>query len=230
MTNYTYAIGDIHGRYDLLHDLMSKINLHNSIVGTDKTTIVFLGDYVDRGPQSAQVVKFLRDLRKDDKFTYVMLKGNHEDMMVNIHDFWIPNGGDATIASYQNHDWPDYDYEDGWVDAMAQDAAWMHGLPTIHWDDHRVYVHAAVDEDSPLDQQDVQKNLWARYEKTDDFLAYGRHIVHGHTPQGNGKPLLLTNRTNIDTGACFKSGTLTAVAFKDNRPGGPVAILQSWGN
>jgi serine/threonine protein phosphatase 1 len=72
--------------------------------------------------------------------------------------------------------------------------------------------------------------LWARYDKTDNFLAHGRHIVHGHTPQREGKPLLLTNRTNLDTGAVFKGGALTAAAFKDNQPGGPVAILQSWGN
>ncbi len=224
MTNYTYAIGDIHGRYDLLHDLLGKIGIHATEVAQGTVTIIFLGDYVDRGPQSAQVIQLLRGLKDDRRMKHVFLKGNHEDMMVNVEDFWIPNGGDATIASYQNY------YDEWWNEWLTKDAEWMHGLPTIHWDDHRIYVHAAADEESPLDQQDVQMNLWARYGDTENHLAHGRHIVHGHTPQRSAKPLLLTNRTNLDTGACFKSGTLTAAAFKDNQPGGPVAILQSWGN
>lgn len=224
MTNYTYAIGDIHGRYDLLQDLLGKIGIHATEVAQGAVTIIFLGDYIDRGPQSAQVVELLRGLKDDRRMKHVFLKGNHEDMMVNVEDFWIPNGGDATIASYQNH------YDEWWNEWLTKDAEWMHGLPTIYWDDHRIYVHAAADEESPLDQQDTHMNLWARYGNTENFLAHDRHIVHGHTPQRSGKPLLLSNRTNLDTGACFKGGTLTAAAFKDNQPGGPVAILQSWGN
>lgn len=220
--NYTYAIGDIHGRYDLLQDLINKINQHTANIGADKVTLVFLGDYVDRGPQSAQVVEYLRKLTDTEKLKHVSLRGNHEDMMAEVSDFWVPNGGDTTIESYQNY------YGEWWGEWMAKDAEWMHGLPTIHWDDHRIYVHAAVDEGVPLDQQWPATNLWDRYYKEDNYQAHGRHIVHGHTPQRGAKPLLLTNRTNIDTGACFKGGALTAAVFKDNQPGGPVAILQSW--
>lgn len=222
MTDYTYAIGDIHGRFDLLQDLMAKIVVHQSNVGAEKVKVIFLGDYVDRGPQSAQVVEYLRTRVNADDWQDIFLKGNHEDMMVNVEDFWIPNGGDATIQSYQDY------HPDWWEEYMAKDAEWMHGLPLIHWDDHRIYVHAAVDENATLGDPTPEMNLWARYDKSEDQPAHGRHIVHGHTPQRGGKPLLLTNRTNIDTGAVFKGGALTAAVFKDNQPGGPVAILQSW--
>lgn len=221
MTNYTYAIGDIHGQLDLLEELMQKIGAHATETVSGTATIVFLGDYVDRGPQSAHVVEYLRGLTDDNKLRHILLKGNHEDMMVNVDDHWIPNGGDATIASYQEL------YPDTWEDVMTQDAEWMNNLPTIYWDDYRVFVHAAVDENVPLDQQWPQTNLWDRYYREDNSQAHGRHIVHGHTPQRGAKPLLLSNRTNIDTGAVFKGGALTAAVFKDNQPGGPVAILQT---
>lgn len=222
MTNYTYAIGDIHGCFDLVQDLFNKIKQHNSIVSAEKTTIVFLGDYIDRGPQSAQVVEFLRGLKDDDKVSYIMLKGNHENMMVNVDDFWLPNGGVAAIQSYENY------YGEWWEEWLAKDAEWMNGLPTRYQDDHRAYVHAAFDHIKPFDEQSDMVNMWSRYDKDEDWAFFGKHVVHGHTPQK--KPLLLTNRTNIDTGAVFKGGALTAAVFKDNQPGGPVAILQSWGD
>jgi serine/threonine protein phosphatase 1 len=222
MTNYTYAIGDIHGQLDLLEELMQKIGAHTTETVSGTATIVFLGDYVDRGPQSAHVVEYLRGLTDDNKLRHILLKGNHEDMMVNVDDYWIPNGGHATIASYQTL------YPMVWADRMTKDAEWMNGLPARYQDEHRVYVHAALDHTRPFDEQKELVNLWSRYDKNEDHDFFGKHVVHGHTPQK--KPLLLANRTNIDTGACFKGGVLTAAVFKDSQPGGPVAILQAGGN
>lgn len=222
MTNYTYAIGDIHGRLDLLEDLMGKIKSHWQAVNADNVTIVFLGDYVDRGPESAHVVAYLRSRVDEPNLKYFFLKGNHEDMMASASEFWIPNGGGATVSSYEAL------YPVAPIDALTKDAEWMWGLPTVYADDHRVFVHAYVDERKSIEDQDPIHNMWVRYDSFEDVGYNGKHVVHGHTPQAKGKPLMKTNRTNIDTGAVFKGGALTAAAFKDDQPGGPVAILQSW--
>lgn len=217
--SYTYVVGDIHGCYDKLQDVLDKAYEHYLRLGLEgKATIICLGDYVDRGPQSAQVVKYLRDSLETGKNNLICLKGNHEDMMVEAEDVWFRNGGFETVKSYQDF------YPNVWEDMMASDAEWMNSLPTIHWDTHRVYVHAAVNSHAPLEEQAPHANLWPRYPQGFDEPAHGRHIVHGHTPQN--KVLLLKNRTNIDTGSCF-GGPLTVAVFKDNQPGGPVAILQS---
>lgn len=222
MTNYTYAIGDIHGRYDLLQDLTTKINQHTANVGAEKVTLVFLGDYVDRGPMSAHTIEYLRGLTDTDKLRHIILKGNHEDMMVNVYDYWIPNGGDATIESYQNY------YGEWWEEWLAKDAEWMSTLPMVYTDFKRVYVHAALDHTKKVDEQNTDVLMWAVYRKDDTQDFHGMHVVHGHVT--HKKPLLLTNRTCVDTGAWMKGGALTAAVFKDNQPGGPVAILQAGGN
>lgn len=193
----TCVIADIHGRLDLLRDIASQV--------PDGAKVICLGDYVDRGPESAGVLEFLRAKQAEG---WVCLKGNHEDMMVSAVrdgqgvDMWVMNGGAATISSYAPHE-----------DIMS-DVDWVDGLPDQHEDEHRVYVHAMA--------SDVvgAARIWGRYPS--GARAYFRkHVVHGHTP---GKvPEFVADRTNLDTGACW-TGMLSMGIFNDDEPGGPIAI------
>lgn len=213
MPSYTYVIGDIHGELKLLNDLYDKIMIYDADFRAYGLKVIFLGDYVDRGPDSAGVVEFIRKVSTYP--SHIALKGNHEDMMARGDDMWIPNGGGTTVDSYKG------DYE-----RMASDAEFLDSLPFIHYDDHRVYVHAAVNEDWELDNQSDKFCMWARYGKKEEIEpVHGKHVVHGHTPLN--MPFLGKNRTNLDTGAVF-SGVLTCGVFQDDLPGGPIEILQAF--
>lgn len=221
---FTYAIGDIHGEYDLLQELLTKIKDHG------EGLLVFLGDYIDRGPKSAQVVGLVRNLVQSGKA--VALKGNHEDMMVSAFDAWwewdptgnpyfLYNGGDKTVESYQDRFGLNKTYF-----AMGVDAQWMEKLPLYYQDNHRIYVHgfAPTYEEDPK-EFDPKSVLWDRYDSSEDQGWFGKHVVHGHTPKRSVE--LKVNRTNLDTGAVFY-GTLTCGVFQDDLPGGPIEIIQAF--
>ena len=210
----TYVIPDIHGRFDLLRVALGLIEGH----AKGKPNIVCLGDYIDRGPQSREVVELLM------RSPYKCLKGNHEDMLVEAFTLgeghagnWIRNGGDATLKSFKG--------EDGLMLLTKKHLLWMNCLPLFHKDAHRYYVHAGIsDPDRPLKEQ-KQSLLWHRYMGGENEPYRGKHVVHGHTPERDG-PLLLSNRTNLDCGAVFW-GRLVVGVFDDDRPGGPVEILEA---
>jgi serine/threonine protein phosphatase 1 len=211
----TYVIPDIHGRYDLLNEGLAAIAAHS---GGKVGTIITIGDYVDKGPESNQVIdRMLSGVA--DGWRSVALKGNHDAMMVEaLRDrskmaSWIAKGGDTALASY------------GGDPAAVPQAhiAWLDGLRLLHVDNHRVYVHAGVDPGIPLDQQSEATLLWKRYPK--GFSGgYGElHVVHGHDnfPEG---PLLYEGRTNLDTLA-WRTGRLVIGVFDDDRPGGPADFI-----
>jgi serine/threonine protein phosphatase 1 len=215
LMNQTYVIPDIHGRYDLLCDGLAEIAAHCRGKGG---VIIAIGDYVDKGPQSKQVVERLR-LGVGDNFRLVTLKGNHDALMVdalrNSSDMpaWLAKGGDAALASYGG--------DPSGVPQSHVD--WLDGLKMMHLDAHRLYVHAGVDPEIPLDRQDQQTLLWKRYPKGFP-LGFGRlHVVHGHDNCPGG-PLLYEGRTNLDTLA-WRTGRLTIGVFDDERPGGPVDFI-----
>lgn len=209
----TYAIGDIHGRLDLLERAADAIMADlDGRVGR----VICLGDYVDRGPDSKGVIEFLMRAQRDGSVT--CLKGNHEDMMLQALDnaglvgWWEGNGGEATMASYG-----------GGVPQEHLD--WMRALPTVTEAAGRLFVHAGFFPGIPLDDQDDDAVLWIR----DRFLLAEKdfagwpHIVHGHTPihpwkEDPAKPELLNWRTNLDT-AAFHTGVLTVGVFEGE--GGP---------
>jgi serine/threonine protein phosphatase 1 len=215
----TYAIGDVHGRADLLLQLLDAIVDHH---GDRPRRLVFLGDYIDRGPDSAEVVAMLRSLQRAGPGRVTCLAGNHEDMMrLAGRDraglgHWIENGGEATLASFG-------------VDAVEQLPdelmAWLADLPTLHEDDARYYVHAGLQPGLAPAASTREHRLWLR----EDFLGvehdFGKHVVHGHTPQPSGMPDLRRHRTNLDTAAVF-GGALTAGIFSAAQ-GPPVAYLQA---
>jgi serine/threonine protein phosphatase 1 len=211
----TYVIPDIHGRYDLLSEALAGITARSD---SEAGVIVTIGDYVDKGPQSKQVIDRLLP-GVAEGWRLVALKGNHDAMMVEaLRDpakmaSWLEKGGDAALASY------------GGDPAAVPPAhiAWLDRLRLMHADAHRLYVHAGVDPELPLDRQSETTLLWKRYPKGFPD-GYGElHVVHGHDNHPDG-PLLYAGRTNLDTLA-WRTGRLTIGIFDDDRPGGPVDFI-----
>jgi serine/threonine protein phosphatase 1 len=213
--NLTYVIPDIHGRDDLLSEGLAGIRAHSN---GDGGIIVTIGDYVDKGPASRQVIERLLS-GVADGWSLVALKGNHDAMMVSaLRDpskmaSWIEKGGDAALASYGGDP----------AAVPPSHLAWLDGLLPMHVDRHRIYVHAGVDPALPLDQQSETTLLWKRYPKGFSAGHGERHVVHGHDnfPEG---PLLYEGRTNLDALA-WRTGRLVIGIFDDDRPGGPVDFI-----
>lgn len=231
-TQVTYAIGDVHGRFDLLERAIAIMDAHAA--GRPRR-MIFLGDYVDRGPESRAVVERLMALEAEEDA--ICLKGNHEALMVRAAteggasriNHWLVNGGVETLASYGVPSTADL------RTALPRDhIAWMAALPLTTADDHRIFVHAGLAPGAPFREQTEEVCLWIR----EAFLrarasAFEAHVVHGHTPYWSGKPdpalpELLAHRTNLDTGA-FATGVLTIGVFDPGAAGGPVEVLTAAG-
>jgi serine/threonine protein phosphatase 1 len=226
---YTYAVGDIHGRLDLLRSAVESIVAH---AAGRRFRIVFLGDYVDRGPESRGVVEFLIDLQR--RWPIVCLKGNHEDLMnraVTEPDAakmrrWLDNGGAYALRSYGLE--PDGDPA---TSVPSEHIRWLAGLPLTTGDAYRIFVHAGLLPRKPMHRQAEQTCLWIR----EPFLSarpgdFEAHIVHGHTPVWAGKrdagePELLEHRTNLDT-AAFATGVLCVGVFDAQVRGGPIEVIK----
>jgi serine/threonine protein phosphatase 1 len=214
----TYAIGDIHGSLDKLKSLIEGCRQH---AGDREMTLVFLGDYIDRGPESAGVLRFMLSLQQEFGERLIALKGNHEAWALEFVEgmpgiSWLRNGGIATLKSYGA----------GRVGELPKaHLDWMSSLRLSYDDGRRFFVHAGVDPRKPLDAQDETDLLWIREPFLDDERDYGRLIVHGHTPLETGTPDLRGNRLNLDTAAVF-GGPLTAAVFDDTRTE-PLTFLQA---
>ena len=215
----TYALSDIHGCLKKLAGLVARCR---SDAKDEAARFVFLGDYIDRGPDSRGVIEYLIDLQRRQPEDVICLGGNHEDLALSAIDDareidqWVVfNGGDKTLRSYGVTAPPEL--PDGHVD-------WMRALATHHDDGLRFFVHAGVDPSRPLDRQNRHDLLWMREPFLSDPRDYGRFIVHGHTPLRGGQPDLRTNRVNIDTAAVM-GGPLTAAIFDDSTPA-PIGFLQ----
>jgi serine/threonine protein phosphatase 1 len=220
-----YAIGDIHGRADLLTKLLGVISADADGRGAALNRLVYLGDYVDRGPDSRGVIDLVLD-GVPSGFSVVTLMGNHEEMMrrfvggeIALGRTWMINGGDATLASY-GIDPP------GWLDGSAAyrraSDELAASLPQRHRDflgrlalSHELgdyfFVHAGVRPGVPLPRQLQEDLLWIRDEFLDSEDDFGKRVVHGHSIAP--KPMVERNRIGIDTGA-YASGTLTALVLE----------------
>jgi len=215
----TYAIGDIHGCLDKLRGLLLRCEKH---ADGRPLAFVFVGDYIDRGPQSCAVIDCLIDLQARYGGRVVTLMGNHEAMALAAIDgsgpvrLWLAQGGLATLESY------------GVAEPRELPRAhvdWLRALPRSYDDGRRFFVHAGVNPGAALMAQDDFDLLWIR----EPFLShrgdYGRLVVHGHTPLADGIPDLHDNRLNLDTGAVF-GGPLTAAVFDDAQTA-PIGFLQA---
>jgi serine/threonine protein phosphatase 1 len=205
----TYAIGDTHGCLSQLQNLIEECEKD---AGEGQSRFVFLGDYIDRGPDSRGVLDLLIDLQKWSPDEIICLLGNHEDMLLAaIADEanearWLRNGGDQTLLSFR---------VTRAIDIPDKYQTWLRSLPKFFDDGRRFFVHAGIHPDRPLDQQDEHDLLWIREPFLSDDRDYGRVIiVHGHTPIRSGLPDQRPNRLNLDTGAVF-GRPLTAAVFTD---------------
>lgn len=217
-----YAIGDIHGRLDLLDQAIAAIHRDVQTYGPEAVTVT-LGDYIDRGPASRGVLDRL--IGKPFPTPHIALKGNHESILeaflanpeVGAH--WRRLGGIETLLSYgvsvdrimvgNNFE----EAADGLRAALpAEHVSFLQSLKTSFVHGKYFLCHAGVRPGVPLDRQSDDDLLWIRDEFLNSTMNFGKIVVHGHTP--TPKPDVQPNRINIDTGA-FATGVLTCVVLDD---------------
>jgi len=204
-----------------LSALLALIEADAARSGCAKKTLVFLGDYVDRGPDSRGVIDILSE-GLPGGFEAHFLKGNHEQFLLDfLKDSawlgpWRRNGGEATLLSYEI----DVDRLDRigappevWREAFAgalpgRHLRFLEGLGLTYVVGDYVFVHAGLRPGVPLCEQGPADLLWIRNEFLDSQDPFDKIVVHGHTPER--KPVVRTNRIGIDTGAVF-TGCLTAL-------------------
>ena len=225
MNNFSqiFVVGDIHGCYILLKQIHKKI-LDKSINTSGNKLLIYLGDYIDRGPKIKETIQALLNFQPDN-FQQIFLLGNHEQMMLdfinNVPDslyLWILNGGDKTLNSYgikdkaffYNKTKSNETIYNEIVNKFPKDHLQFFNNLTLsyQWGEY-FFVHAGIDPDIPLDKQDKNTLIWQRKEKFfSNKKDFEKIIVHGHTPQP--KIENLTNRINLDTGA-FYTGILSCL-------------------
>ena len=218
-----YAVGDVHGRLDLLRDLLATIEEDNLRRGPAKTYLVMLGDLVDRGPDSCGVIELLAD--NPVPFARpVYLKGNHEEYFLDVlhgNDdaiaHWLVYGGYECCESYGvTRGWMlnATPHEIGDRLRASVPASHVDLLEALH-DSFRfgdyLFVHAGIRPGVPLEQQSSKDLRWIREGFLDDRTDHGLVVVHGHTIVE--RPEEKSNRIAVDTGA-YRSGVLTAIGLE----------------
>ena len=217
-----YALGDIHGRSDLLKETFSVIDTDIAKNPVSRPVEVFLGDYIDRGPDSAHTLDLLleRSLYRETVF----LKGNHEAYLLEVLrdptklEDWRQFGGLQTLMSYgiQPSLNPDSAEQTNLISALlevmpADHLQFLQSLkPSFECGDF-YFVHAGVRPGIPLNEQQEHDLLWIRDEFLNSIENFGKFIVHGHTPVP--EPDIRPNRINIDTGA-YATGNLTLLTIQ----------------
>lgn len=216
-----YAIGDVHGCFDQLIELLERIRADREESPVENCKIIFLGDYVDRGPDNNGVLDYLISLQEGDE-DCIFLMGNHDERMVSfienpahVWDDMMRWGGAQTIASYGVI--PVAGEEYGSISKRFAEA-----VPTRHLEflkslkpSHEVgdyfFCHAGVRPGVSLQNQSALDLMWIRSDFTLHEKPFEKVVIHGHTPQD--VPEVRNNRLNIDT-RCYDTGVLTAVALE----------------
>lgn len=230
----TFVIGDVHGERGLLSALLGAL----PFIAPDDT-LVFLGDYLDRGPDSRGVIELLRRLPEQTVGKLVLLRGNHEDALLRAIDdtdpsFLLP-AGNGVAASYHSFtdqtppgDGPTVDSEQfarflapaEWLPPAV--VRWMRDLPLWYRDDHATYVHAGLEGEgtvwNPPETSSARSLLWQR--EPDFFAGYGGPpLVFGHTPVADLPP------EDKDRTAPWRRGTLVGLDTGAGK-GGPLSCLE----
>ncbi len=220
-----YAIGDIHGRADLLAQLDRQIGEDAASAPPGmKKTIVYLGDYVDRGLDSKGVIDHFLTAPMEG-FESIHLKGNHEDILlcfledISIGPGWFDIGGDATVLSYGvripaglssaqrfEHVWKEFRTR-----FPPNHLRFLSDLQLMHQAGDYVFVHAGIKPGVLLEQQRSHDLMWIRGEFLNSKQDLGKVVVHGHCP--TEQPDIQTHRIGIDTGA-FASNVLTCIVLE----------------
>ncbi len=219
-----YAIGDIHGRADLLGNMMQRIfDDSNAAAPARDTILVFVGDYIDRGPDSAGVLDQLIELKNDERFTTYLLKGNHEVMFLDflaepsMFFQWAINGGVTTLESYgidvvaARDESPQRLRQITLAAVPDSHLVLLRNLENSRTIGDYMFAHAGVRPGVPLDAQQEEDLIWIREPFLDFEGDFGKTIIHGHTPVP--EPDIRANRIDIDTLA-WRSGVLTALVLE----------------
>ncbi len=225
-----YAIGDIHGEYNKLIDILAQAKAHHERRWADRDAwLVTLGDYVDRGPRSKDVVELLMSEAEPLAMfkTRVHLRGNHEQMMVEaiegVHrdvNYWSYNGGDATLASYGAT-------TSNTSAVPTEHIEWLAARPLAFEAGDFFFAHGGIAPGRPLEKQRETDMLWIREAFTESRVMHPKRIVHGHTWDAD-EPVIRPNRIGIDTGAGYAGGRLTCVVLDPEDAWGlPVHVLTS---
>ncbi len=220
-----YAIGDIHGRVDLLRLLHDRIAEDARGAPSLRHCIVYLGDYIDRGPYSREVIELLLE-GPPTGFEAVCLKGNHEELMLRFLEDakmglgWLLNGGDATLQSYGigvlralGGDGSRLDVlrEHLAAEAPSRHVGFLRRLERWHIEGDYLFVHAGILPGVALDDQKDEDILWIREAFLHDKRDHGKVVVHGHSI--TEAPEVRQNRIGIDTGA-YATGVLTCLVLE----------------
>ncbi|NRB18492.1 MAG: serine/threonine protein phosphatase [Rhodobacteraceae bacterium] len=209
-----FAIGDVHGRLDLLDKVLDQLQ--------PGPTLVLVGDYVDRGENSAGVLRRLFELSQDGTREVICLKGNHEDMMLRFLDdpehrggIWLRNGGLQTLASFGVSgvtERIDLESSRRVSEALAQAMgpsliSWIRALPHRWQSGNVAVVHAGADPSKPIAEQELQTLIWGHADFPATPRRDGQWILHGHTIMD--QPVFENGIISVDTGA-YATGRLTA--------------------
>ncbi|SDW81400.1 metallophosphoesterase family protein [Litoreibacter albidus] len=231
-----FIVGDLHGNLDLLEHILEQID---HVIGTLEVRdpkLVFVGDYIDRGPSSAAVLKRLYELSTEFSDNVTCILGNHEQMMLDFmeapearHARWFRNGAAETLASFgialpAEPDWP------ATANAVAMALRgqlgdpmedWIRSMPTSIKTGNLLITHAGTDPGRAIDDQSPRVLLWGHPEFLTRTRTDGHWVAHGHTVMENA--VCADGRISIDTGA-YSSGCLTAAVVL---PDGTVEFLQT---
>ncbi len=218
-----YAVGDIHGRLDLLQELAGKIERDLASAPVDRVVELYVGDYIDRGPDSRGVVEWMMETPPLGN-ERICLMGNHEEMLLQALNIssgmtdWLFNGGDETIASYlvgrtERPDFPTFEaLRQAFVAALPEShRKFFSSLPRMAEIGGYLFVHAGIRPGVPLDAQDPEDLIWIREPFLDSDADFGKVVVHGHSPVS--APEVRANRIGIDTGAAY-GGRLTCLVLE----------------
>ncbi len=209
--NKIFAIGDIHGSLTKLRQLMEIIPIDRK-----NDTLLFIGDYIDRGKSGTAVVDYIIDIRKELK-KVICLMGNHEHMFLRYlegiaEDLYLQNGGIATVSAYdiRRSDPPDLRKST----LPEEHALFFFSLLTYYETPDYIFVHAGLKPGVPVAQQTTYDLMWIRQEFIASAYDFGKLVVFGHTPMP--QPLIMPNKIGIDTGAVF-GGKLTCLELPDKK-------------
>lgn len=217
-----WAVGDVHGRLDLLEPLVEAIMADAAASDADRKVVIFLGDYIDRGPESRGVIRYLAGLPKDADVEWRFLKGNHEEAMLQFLEdpatgpTWCEYGGEATLASYGLRP-PQMKHKPEAWKHLADDLAhkvtpaereFLEGLELSLAVGDYFFAHAGARPGVPLAEQSIRDLMWIRGSFLDSEVGFEKVVVHGHTPAA--RTHADHRRIGVDTKA-YASGVLTAV-------------------
>ena len=201
-----YAIGDIHGCIDKLKELTEKID-----IDFEHDLLIFIGDYIDRGPSSYEVVEYLINLKKEHP-NIIFLRGNHEDMLMQFLSgadryTYLINGGQKTLESYLEI------VTSSDIDPIPHDHFnFFNSLLNYYETDDYIFVHAGLMPGIPLESQKMDDLLWIRDKFIFSDYDFDKKVIFGHTPFLS--PMVQPNKIGIDTGAVY-GRTLTCVRLPD---------------